>query len=248
MIWQPRHKHLCACTWGWKISSTTLLKHSLFGFFLFTESEQLPLNLLEMMSGSSFFQVYSSCLTNLSTPFNTQLINILYTWCLHEWSCSAHKTWKLIISYAKTFKSFSHRWSFVIDATSGSFEPKCDKHDLTETLSLLHKSKQTGRRLVKGLWNGNVHVSSDLLELSNAETEKRNQEYLQLRKEDAHTGLKTAAEDASLTVTLKALLMVVVGFFCVTPTVRLHLFFFVCFPLLLLCPKPAVKISFAELF
>lgn len=29
-------------------------------------------------------------------------------------------------------------------------------------------------------------MSSDLLDLSNAETEKRNQEYLQLRKEDAH--------------------------------------------------------------
>lgn len=43
-----------------------------------------------------------------------------------------------------------------------------------------------------------------------------------------HTGLKTAAEDAILMVTLKALLMVVggLGFFLyVTATVRLHLFF-----------------------
>lgn len=38
---------------------------------------------------------------------------------------------------------------------------------------------------MKGLLNGNVHVSSDLLDLSNAETDKKNQEYLQLRKEDA---------------------------------------------------------------
>lgn len=138
------------------------------------------------MSRSSFFQVYLSCLTNLSTPFNTQLINILYTLCLHEWSCSDHKTWKLIISYSKTFKSFSHRWSFATDATSGSFEPKCDKPNLTKTVGLLSKYKQAGRRLVQGLSNGNVHVSSDLLDLSNAETEKRNQEYLQSRKEDAH--------------------------------------------------------------
>lgn len=39
---------------------------------------------------------------------------------------------------------------------------------------------------MKGLLNGNVHVSSELLDLSNAETEKRNQEYRQLRKEDGH--------------------------------------------------------------
>lgn len=46
----------------------------LFYFIFFTEREQLPLNLPEMTSGSSFFQVYFSCLTNSSTPFNTQLI------------------------------------------------------------------------------------------------------------------------------------------------------------------------------
>lgn len=74
--------------------------------------------------------------------------------------------------------------------------------------------------------------------------EKRNQEYLQLRKEDAHR-TENSAEDAILMVTLKALLMAV-GFFCVTATIRLHLFF--CFPLFLLSPGTAVKISFAELF
>lgn len=62
-----------------------------------------------------------------------------------------------------------------------------------------------------------------------------------------HTGLKIAAEDAILMVTLKALLTAVGVFFCVTATIRLHLFFF-CFPLFLLSPGTAVKISFAELF
>lgn len=73
------------------------------------------------------------------------------------------------------------------------------------------------RRLVKGLLNGNVHVSSDLL---NAETEKRNQEYLQLRKEDARRtenhcrrcypdgDIKGSADDCWV--------------FCVTATVRLR--------------------------
>lgn len=199
------------------------------------------------MSGSSFFQVYLSCLTNLSTPFNTHLINILYTLCLHEWSYSDHKTWKLIISYSKTFKSFSHGWSFAIDTTSGSFEPKCDKHDLTKTLSLLSKQKQTGRRLVKGLSNGNVHVSSDLLELSNAETEKRNQDYRQLRKEDGYkteNSCRRCYPDGDIKGSADGCWDI----FCVTTTVRLHLFFFFCFPLFLLFPRTAVKIGFAELF
>lgn len=61
-----------------------------------------------------------------------------------------------------------------------------------------------------------------------------------------HTGLKIAAEDAILTVTLKVLLMVVGVFFCVTATVRLHPYFFSPFPLYLLSTRTAAKISFAE--
>lgn len=37
------------------------------------------------------------------------------------------------------FKSFSHSWKLASDATSGSFEPKCDKHNLNKTESLLSK-------------------------------------------------------------------------------------------------------------
>lgn len=157
------------------------------------------------------------------------LFNILYTLCLHEWSCRDHKTWKLIISYSKLFKSFSHCWKFASDATSGSFEPKCDKHNLNKTESLLSKKqkqnqKQTRRRLGKDLLNGDVHVSSDLLELSNAETKKRNQEHLQLGKEDEHrTGNSSRrccpGSDNKSSADVSGV------FFGVTATVRLHYLF-----------------------
>lgn len=92
------------------------------------------------------------------------LFNILYTLCLHEWSCRDHKTRKLIISYSKVFKSFSHSWKFASDATSGSFELKCESTTSTKQKVSLANKKQTRRRLGKDLLNGDVHVPSDLLE------------------------------------------------------------------------------------
>lgn len=69
-------------------------------------------------------------------------------------------------------------------------------------------------------------MSSDLLDLSNAETEKRNQEYLQLRKEDAHRTENSCSRcypDGDIKGSADGCW----GFFCVTATIRLHLFFFV---------------------
>lgn len=78
------------------------------------------------------------------------------------------------------------------------------------------------RRLVKGLLNGTVHVSSDLL---NAETEKRNQEYLQLRKEDAHrtdNHCRRCYPDGAIEGSADGCWV----FLCVIATVRLRPFYF----------------------
>lgn len=103
-----------------------------------TESEQLPLNRLEMKS--SFFQVYSSCLTNLSTPFNTQLIETFFIHCA---SVSDPAVTTRCGSYESVIQKRSNPsptdGGSAIDATSGSFGSKCDKQDLTETVNLLSK-------------------------------------------------------------------------------------------------------------
>lgn len=120
------------------------------------------------------------------------LFNILYTLCLQEWSCRDHQTWKLIISYSKAFKSFSHSWKLASDATSGSFEPKCNKHNLnkTEKVSLANKNRPGGD-LEKICWMEMSMCLQISFELSNTETKKRNQEHLQLGKEDEHRSGKS---------------------------------------------------------
>lgn len=80
------------------------------------------------------------------------LFNILYTLCLQEWSCRDHKTWKLIISYSKVFKSFSHSWKFASDATSGSFELKCESTTSTEQKVSLANKNRPGGDLEKIYW------------------------------------------------------------------------------------------------
>ena len=92
-------------------------------------------------------------------------------------------------------------------------------------------------------------MSSDLLDDFSAETEKRNQEHLQLRKEDAHrTGnsCRRCCRDGDIKSSADGCW----AFFCVTATVGLHLFdfFLFCFRLFLHSARTAAKISFAELF
>lgn len=145
------------------------------------------------------------------------LFNILYTLCLHEWSCRDHKTWKLIISYSKLFKSFSHCWKFASDATSGSFEPKCDKHNLNKTESLLSKKKPNKNRpggdLEKIYWmemSMCLQIYLSYLTLR----QRRGTRSICSWERRMNTGLETAPGGAALAATIKAPLMFL-GFFLV---------------------------------
>lgn len=89
-------------------------------------------------------------------------------------------------------------------------------------------------------------MSSDLLDLSNAETEKRNEEYLQLRKEDAHrteNSCRRCYPDSDIKGSADGCW----GFFLCYSNRKAAPYFFL-FLLFLLSPRTAAKISFAELF
>lgn len=85
-------------------------------------------------------------------------------------------------------------------------------------------------------------MSSDLL---NAETEKRNQEYLQLRKEDAHR-TENCCRRRYPDGDIKGSADGCWGFFLCYSNCKAASLFFPLFPLYLLSTRTAAKISFAE--
>lgn len=157
------------------------------------------------------------------------LFNILYTLCLHEWSCRDHKTWKLIISYSKVFKSFSHSWKFASDATSGSFEPKSESTTSTKQKVSLANKNRPGGDLEKIYWmemSMCLQIYLSYLTLR----QRRGTRSICSWERRMSTGLQRAAGGAVLAATVKALLMLL-GFSWCYSTCKAALFFF---PLLFL--------------
>lgn len=141
------------------------------------------------------------------------LFNILYTLCLHEWSCRDHKTWKLIISYSKVFKSFSHSWKFASDATSGSFEPKCESITSTkEKVSLANKNRPGGD-LEKIYWmemSMRLQIYWSYLMLR----QRRGTRSICSWERGMSTGPERTAGGAVLAAAIKTLLMFLGSFWC----------------------------------
>lgn len=142
------------------------------------------------------------------------LFNILYTLCLHEWSCRDHQTWKLIISYSKVFKCSNPSptaGSWPVMQQVGALNPSVINTTSTKLKVSLANKNRPGGDLEKIYW---MEMSMCLqIYLS----------YLTLRQRRGtrsicswarrmNTGEEGAAGGAVLAATIKTLLMFL-GFF-----------------------------------
>lgn len=151
------------------------------------------------------------------------LFNILYTLCLHKWSCRDHRTWKLIISYSKVFKSFSHSWKFASDATSGSFEPKSESTTSTKQKVSLANKNRPGGDLEKIYWmemSMCLQIYLSFLTLR----QRRGSRSICSWERRMSTGLGGAAAGAVLAAPVKALLKLL-GFSWCYSSCKAALFF-----------------------
>lgn len=90
-----------------------------------------------MISGSSFFQVYLSCLANLdhSIQYIVYLTFYIHYGPTHDPAATAD-----VEANNQLYKGFKSPTNGVLPlAQSGSLEPLCDKHSLTKTANLLGK-------------------------------------------------------------------------------------------------------------